>query len=354
MKSVTELVLDVQDRASIPLNDDDRWSTDAVVRAFNSVITEQVSPKLIGLGSDFQIIRRIYPLQSGGVVNYPTLVIPLPKRAYGRAIREIKFIAAGATLDRKNEINVTQTSLAEFDAFQNMNWASGSWSSPMVYISGDAIHLLGDPATYTGNLVVYYHLEISEIVNKTSELAEITNITFNSGTGVTTFVAAAGSEWQTFMPNPSTKLVDIYRKPTGTILRPDVTLSRISGTSYTTSELTANEVAELKAYQEGNFPVTVQSLDLLLLPAGQSQFSTIPYEFDSILVLETCSRILESLGDDQGLATVQAMLTKAYDSVAVSMGSRLSAQRKKVTDPRRLSTFQSSLRGRIRGGNYTI
>jgi hypothetical protein len=156
--------------------------------------------------------------------------------------------------------------------------------------------------------------------------------------------------------NPdAVKLVDLYRASSGTILRPNLVLTRTGPTTFTTTDLTANEVTEFSAYQEGGYPVAAyQTGDLLLLPAGQSQFSTIPYEFDSILVLETCSRIMESLGDAEGLGTVQAMLTKAYDSVAVSMGNRLSAQRKKVTDPRRMGIYQRSFGGRIRGGNYTI
>jgi len=333
MKSISELVLDTQDRISIPLGDEDRWNTTAIVRAINSVNTEQVAPLLLGEGSDFQLIRQVTPLHAGSVSLYPTLRIPIPRRAYGRALREIKYIPAGLPTDRKNERNVTQTSITEADAYQGNN-------TPMCYLDGDTIQIIGDATTYTGTFVIYYFLEISDMVNKTTQFATVTNITHATGTA--TFTATAGAEYTAdYQAISTTKLVDIFRASTGMILRPDVVLNRTGATTWTTTELSESEVGELKSYQFGGLPVAgPYTSELYLLPSGQSQFSNVPYEFDSIIVLETGSRVLESLGDVTGLQTIQAMLKKAYDSVSIAMGNRLSGQPKRVTDPRRLAQFQ--------------
>ena len=294
---------------------------------------------LLGDNGEFQIIRQLCPLQTNSVNNYPSLRIPIPRRAYGRAIREVKFIPNGATLDRKNERNVTQTSLPEADAYQNRNWTGNYMSAPMCYLDGDAIQIIGDPTAYVGTFVIYYFLEISDLVNKTSLFSTISNIVYSAGT--TTITAVSGADYDVYQPNSSTALVDLYRASTGMILKPDVSFTRTGTTTWTTTGLTEVEVGEFKAYQQGGFPSSVPfSKELYLIPAGQSQFTNVPYEFDSIVVLEASSRILESLGDMQGLETVQAMLKKAYDSVSLAMGNRLSGQRKRVTDPRRLAQFQ--------------
>lgn len=353
MKTVDHIIAEIQDRISLPITDEDRWNKAAVIRVMNSVCTEQIMPLLIGEGSDFNIVREIIPLTTNGVINYPTLRIPIPKRAYGRALREIKFIRTGATLERKNEQNVAQTSLAEADTYQNRNWTGSGFYTPMCYIEGDTIQMLGDPATINGNVVLYYHIEISDIVDRTTEFASITDISHSNG--VTTITATAGAEFTTFQGIGQTKLVDLYRWNSGAILKPDVALTRTGATTFTTSSLSADEATEFAGYQQAGMPVTAPySSDLYLLPASQSMFSTIPYEMDSVLALETSSRILESLGDTEGLSTVQSMLKKAYDSVSLALGNRLSSQYKRVTDQRRLGQFQRNRGYGIRNRNYPL
>lgn len=353
MKTVSDLILEIQDRISLPINTDDRWDRAAVIRTMNSVCTEQLMPLLIGEGSDFNIIREIRPLLSNGVINYPTLRLPIPKRAYGRALRELKFIRTGATLERRNEQNIAQTSLAEADTYQNRNWTGSGFYTPMCYIEGDTIQMLGDPATINGNVVLYYHIEISDMVDKTSEFASITDMTYSNGT--TTITASSGAEFDSFIGVGQTKLVDLYRWNSGAILDPDVKLTRTGTTTFTTTDLTEAEVTEFKGYQQAGMPVVAPyASDLYLLPAGQSMFSTIPYEMDSVLALETSCRILESLGDTEGLNVTQAMLKKAYDSVSLALGNRLSSQYKRVTDQRRLGQFQRNRGYGIRNRNYPL
>lgn len=340
MKSVDELIVSIQDRISLPITDEDRWSRAAVIRTANEVCQEQVMPKLIQEGGEYSVHRLVLPLQASGLPVFPNLRIPLPSRIYGRALREIKYISdqGNGTYNIWDEINVTQCSVAEADTYETSGY---NGRNPMVCVVNDHIRMLGNPTSTTGAIVLYYHLEISDIVDKTTEFASITNLSYSAG--VTTITATAGAEYTTFQANPSVKFVDIYRKSTGAILRPDVRLSRTGATSFTTTDLTENDVNELKTYQSGGTPVvSPYESELYLVPAGQCQFSTIPEAFDSILVLETCSRILESLGDVQGLGVVANMLKKAYDSITVSMGNRISGQQKKVVDNRSLASYRSN------------
>jgi hypothetical protein len=298
---------------------------------------EQVTPKLIMEGGEYLVHREVFPLQVGGQPKYPSLRIPMPRRCYGRALSEIKYVAdqGDGVFKQRDEINVTWCSVSEADAYETQGF---NFTNPMVCIMNDHVRLLGNPESATGALVFYYHLEPSDIVDKTTEFATVSNMAWVSGT--TTFTASAGAEYSVYQPDTTVKFVDIYRVSTGAILRPDVKLTR-SGSSYTTTDLSESDVAELKNYQNGGVPVVAPFVsEVYLLPANQSQFSTIPEAFDSILVLETSSRILESLGDTQGLEVVASMLKKAYDSISVSMGNRLSGQQKRVTDNRTIAAYQ--------------
>lgn len=342
MRSVSELILDIQDRISIPLDNEDRWNRSAVIRTMGLTIQEQVTPKLIMEGGDYLVHREILPLQVGGVLKYPNLRIPMPSRCYGRALREIKYIAnqGDGTFKQQDEINVTWCSVDEVDTYETQGF---NFNNPMVCIINDHVRLLGNPDSATGALVFYYHLSPSVIVDKTTQFASITNATRNSTTGVTTFTASVGTEYTDFQTISALKLIDLYRTNSGAILKPNVKMTRTGSTTFTTSDLTANEFTELANYQEGQYPVLPPyDVNLYIVPAGQCQYSTIPEAFDSILVLETSSRILESLGDAQGLEIVAAMLKKAYDSISVSMGNRLSGQQKRVTDNRGIAAFQRS------------
>lgn len=337
MRSVSDLIIDISDRISNPIENEDRWGRTAVIRAMNAVVQEQVTPKLIMEGGEYLVHREVLPLQVGGVLKYPNLHIPMPRRCYGRALREIKYISnqGNGTFRQQDEINVTWCSVSEVDAYETQGF---NFNNPMVCIINDYVRLLGNPESANGALVFYYHLEPSDIVDKTTEFATVSNIAWVAST--TTFTAAAGTEYAVYQPDLSVKFVDIYRASTGAILKPDVKLTR-NGTAYTTTDLSENDVAELKNYQNGGVPVAAPFVsEIYLLPASQSQYSTIPEAFDSILVLETSSRILESLGDAQGLEVVAAMLKKAYDSISVSMGNRLSGQQKRVTDNRTIAAYQ--------------
>jgi hypothetical protein len=46
------------------------------------------------------------------------------------------------------------------------------------------------------------------------------------------------------------------------------------------------------------------------------------------------------MGDIANLEIIEKMIKKAYDSVAISMGNRLSSQRKRVTDPNNIGMWQ--------------
>jgi hypothetical protein len=330
MKTIQDLILDVQDRISLPLDDDDRWSTTALVRAFNNALDDKLTPDLVSEGSNYLVHRDVIALKVNGVSVYPLNSVPLPVRAVGRALREVKYLPAGKT-KIEEELNCPAISLEEKDMFVESNDLYTS-EVPYVFIENDNLRLVG--GSPDGSIVFYYSLEPSTLENTSGKYATVTNWS-NS-----TITATAGAAWDTHQATGTTKFVDIYRKSTGAILKSNVRAVRSSNT-YTISGLSAEEIAQLQSNQSGGFPVSgPYESDLLLLPAAKSEFATIPYEFDQLLVLYVCERVLESLGDTDGLQVVMAKIKETRDSISRVTGNRLQGERRKLTDRRSLARIQ--------------
>lgn len=410
MKTIQELILGVQDRISLPLDDDDRWSTTALVRAFNAALDDKLTPDLVAEGSNYLVHRDVIPLTVNGSVVYPLNSIPINKRAVGRALREVKFLPAGKT-KIEDELNCPAISLEEKDMFSSESELYGS-SVPYVFLENDSLRLVG--GDLNGSIVMYYSLEPSFLLDPTTSVtpsvpvqyATVTDCqisvsltattTLNSNTlinpsinpttlniiagmpisgknipsgatvvsvtastivistnatatetGVTATIqknqilaTSAGTAWDTYQATGTTKFVDIYCKTTGAILKANVRVTR-SSTSYVIAGLSQDEINQIKAYQPGGFPVSgPYESELLLLPAGRSEFSTIPYEFDQLLILYVCERVLESLGDTEGLGVVMAKIKETRDSISRVTGNRLQGERRKLTDRRSIARIQ--------------
>ena len=338
MKSIQDLIEMVQDRISLPLDDEDRWSTAALIRAFNHALDDKLTPDLVAEGSNYLVHRDVVPLVVNGAPAFPLNSIPLPRRAVGRALREVKYLPSGKT-KIEDELNCPAISLEEKDMYVDSNDLYTS-DAPYVFIENDNLRIIGGEKT--GSVVFYYSLEPSTLVNTSGRYATITNWT------ETTITATSGAAWEAFYAS-GTKFVDIYRKSTGAILKSNVKVTK-SGTSYTGLELSADEIVQLKSNQAGPWPVSgPYESELVLLPAGESEFATIPYEFDQLLVLYVCERVLESIGDTEGLQVVMTKIRETKDSISRVTGNRLQGERRKLTDRRSIARIQ---RGHRSTRNY--
>lgn len=338
MKSIQDLIEDVQDRISLPLDDEDRWSTAALIRAFNNALDDKLTPDLVSEGSNYLVHRDVVPLVVNGAPAFPLNSIPLPRRAVGRALREVKYLPSGKT-KIEDELNCPAISLEEKDMYVDSNDLYTS-DAPYVFIENDNLRIIGGEKT--GSVVFYYSLEPSTLVNTNGRYATITNWT------ETTITAESGVAWEAFYAS-GTKFVDIYRKSTGAILKSNVKVTK-SGTSYTGLELSADEIVQLKSNQAGPWPVSgPYESELVLLPVGESEFATIPYEFDQLLVLYVCERVLESIGDTEGLQVVMTKIRETKDSISRVTGNRLQGERRKLTDRRSIARIQ---RGHRSTRNY--
>lgn len=340
MRSVSELVLAVQDRCSLPLLDGDRFDRAAVIRIMNEVLEEQVTPKIVTSSPEILTQRIVIPLKTNGQVNYPNRRVPVPARAYGRAVREVKYLGPGET-SRQAEVNITQTSLQEADILSTGITTYGNASSNIsCYFEGDTIVLSLDPDD-DGSLVIYYTAKPNTLVDNTGFLS-LTIEDFNTTAG---WFRVVQETFPSVVPPAFPSLLnagvyDIFRKSTGSIIVPQtvLTVSSISPNNLMTYTFSASEAQDVASY--GVPTSSTNPADVYITRAGITFYSTIPPEFDHILILETCIRIMESLGDAAMLEILASQLQKAYTSIANLTSNRLPGQRKRVTDNRSLAKQQ--------------
>jgi len=354
MKSIQDLILDIQDRISLPLDDEDRWSTAALVRTMNNVMDDKLTPDLVSEGSNFLVHRTVIELSSNNKSNFPLNSVPIPKRTVGRSVREIKYLPPNKT-KIEDEINCPAISLDEKDMY-SANTELTTNSYPYVFIENDAIRFIG--GDIKGSLVIYYHLEPSTLQYTSGEYATIIgwdkdDLIYNKNSN--TIYTTSTTTWTSYINTNEQKYVDIYCKTTGLIIKSNVKLTRgvtstsgsLTSTVNTISGLSIDEIEQIKTYQSGNFNgmytnqiTSPNDPELLLLPAGKSEFSTIPYEYDQLLVLYTCERVLESLGDTDGLSVIMEKIKETKESISRVTGNRLQGERRKLTDRRSIARIQ--------------
>lgn len=332
MKLVADLIADVKDRASIPA-DDERITDEIILKVLNQVLDEHIYPDLLKISEEFNVVKKLVNLAaSDGTAAFPGQVIPLPRRAYGRVLREVKYYDGSDNL-----YNIPYISLQDEDRF--LKGISYGAIPIGFYFIGDAIKLIGPNINLlnVGKLVLHYVIEPNTLVNTSTKYAPVLDATYSSG--IFSFVSDVNistlyPEMSSYCPSSSTKLFDLYRKSSGAMLAADLSLTRQTNT-FSTDQLSASNILDIENFQEGGFPVAdPYDPDLILIPAAQSQYSTIPYEMDNLLVQIAVGRILDMIGDTEGLRVNDTRVKTLYDSVTSALGNRIRGESKKIVNRR--------------------
>lgn len=335
MKQVSELIQDVKDRASIPA-EDERITDEIILRVLNQVMSEHIYPDLLKISEEFNVVKKLVNLAaSDGTAAFPGQVIPLPRRAYGRVLREIKYYDGSDNL-----YNIPYISLQDEDRF--LKGISYGAIPIGFYFIGDAIKLIGPNINLlnVGKLVLHYVIEPNTLVNETTEYAPVLDLSYSSGTfnfTTDTNLSSLYPQISTYCPDTSTKLFDLYRRSSGSLLAADLVLERDANV-FSSTQLVAANVADIGNFQEGGYPVDmiagIYEPDMVLIPAERSQFSTIPYEMDNLLVQIAVGRILDMIGDTEGLRVNDTRVKALYESVTSALGSRIRGESKKIVNRR--------------------
>lgn len=332
MKLVAELIEDVKTRASIP-SEDERISDAVILRVLNQVLDEHIYPSLLKISEEFNVVKKLVNLATDtGTAAFPGQVIPLPRRAYGRILREVKYYDGSDNL-----YNIPYISLQDEDRF--LKGISYGAIPIGFYFIGDAIKLIGPNINLlnVGKLVLHYVIEPSTLVNTSTKYAPVLDATYSSS--LFNFVSDVNistnyPQMDSWCGSSHTELFDLYRKSSGSLLAADLVLTRQTNT-FSTDQLVAANILDIENFQEGGFPVSnPYDPDLILIPAGETQFSTIPYEMDNLLVQIAVGRILDMIGDTEGLRVNDTRVKALYDSVTSALGNRIRGESKRVVNRR--------------------
>lgn len=344
-RTVAEMVSAIEVRAGLPANRD-RFLTSDLIPLMKQELQETVVPFMYSLVEEFFVVSKTEDmLDDTGNPRFPELLVPVPRRSYARGIRDIQFINTGSVRTNIPEISPEDIDIFLMPSLANFTTPAG------FFFQNDSIKLIGTESTINGSIIFTFYLKVPTVTSDTTRQVPITNIAWNSTTNVAEFTVTSTGAAAEFLSG--TGLFDLYRVSAGSYNKIDlvcVVTGSGSTRTFTTDSLNENETVNLISSQEGGFPVaTPYTSDFILVPQDVNPYIPIPDELDNFLISAVCGRILESLGDVEGLAVNNGVLKRIQDNMAKIYGDRAVGESKKAVNRRGVYNFMRRrfLKGRI-------
>jgi hypothetical protein len=322
--TTNEMLRSIKRRALVPDNQNTFTDQD-FIELMNEEMMIGIVPSILQTKEEYFIYKQVAPIVSNKS-NYP-----IPERALANKLREISFID---NINNPNQNEYELTQIAIDDRYTSLSGAGSSDFSGFrrFYVQGSDIIL--HPAvgsTVYGGLAFYYYLRPNSLV-KDSEVGRVSNI--NRETGVITF-SELPCEFTKFAKGSNNELVRydfIKAKSPHNILKIDLTIESINATAKT---VTMNP-AEI--------PLDLESGDFFAF-AGQSCVPNIPTELHAILAHRVAQRVLEAIGDTEGLNNATNKLAEMESKLATMLDNRVEGAPRKVVNR---SLMMGSARNRRR------
>jgi hypothetical protein len=246
-----------------------------------------VVPLLMSLRQEYFVTSYTQAVTSG-VSTYP-----IPSRSVARTLRELKYVLTGA---RKQ--NLAQIALEDTQLWPNDGTVSG------YHFKGDKIVLVGVPNVSTSSLEIWYYLQPSKLV-KLSEAAKVVSVAAD--------VVTVESVPSTFAAGV---IVDFVQGISGNSnLGMDLAITSVAGTQVT--------------FGAGVVPTDLVAGDYIAL-AGQTPVVQIPTEGVPYLTTKTCVRILNAIGDFEGMAKLEELASQQEKTLKIITEPRNSGENEKV------------------------
>jgi hypothetical protein len=261
---------------------------DALLLMGDEASQSYVVPLLLSLRQEY-FVTSVTQAVTSGVSSYS-----IPTRSIARTLRELKYVELG---DRKNN-------LAQIAIEDTQLWANGTGVVTGYHFKGDKIVLVDVPNVTTASLEIWYYLQPSKLV-KLSEAARVVSV---AGDVVTVTSVPA-----TFAANV---VADFVEGVSGnSILGMDASITSVAGTQVT--------------FGAGVVPLTLVAGDYIAL-AGQTPVVQIPVEATPYLATKTCVRILNSIGDFEGMAKLEELASQQEKTLKIITEPRNTGENAKV------------------------
>lgn len=250
-----------------------------------------MAPIVRNASSEFWVAHTDQAIVSG------TASYRIPARAMGGSLRDVTFVN-----DSGSEVSLPQLPMEEAIRFRNSS--SGWWQSGMAFfMEGDKITLLPSPTQAAGYLRMYYVRRPNRLV-AVSAAATITSVASNVYT-------ASGGVPSTMSTTTALDLVDA--SPNFDWLTVDNTPTGKTGTTITFASAVSEAVAG----------------DYICL-ANESCVLQLPVELQPILVNAVVVRVLEALGDREGMVAAELKLQRQSEVIVSLLTPRVQGEAPRI------------------------
>lgn len=282
----TTLLDQIKARALIPTDQTTYTDADLLELATDEMYST-ILPMIMRTRNEF------YVTSSDHSITSSSRSIDIPYRAIGLAVRDVVKVSGD------DEYDMPMISPENKDLFTGTNGYG-------FYVKGNKLIVTG---TWSGTVRLYYYQRPGSLT-ETSNARQITAI--DTGTNTIT-VASVPTDWTT-----STVIDLVDYRPGFDTLSSDLTISSISGTDIVLPSLPDGLAV--------NDWITV---------AETSPVAQIPAEFHPYLAQLVAVKVLEGVGDFEGMQAAQSKLEQLERSALTMISPRIKGEPKKVVGHRR-------------------
>lgn len=311
--TTTALLKSIKRRAMVPDNQNTFTDQD-FIDIMNEEMMIGIVPSVLQTKEEYFIFRQLVPLVAHKS-NYP-----IPERALANKIREICY-RDSVSKASGNEYEMTQIAIDDrYTGLSNGTGSSDFTGFRRFYVMGSDVVLHPDvgPSPY-GSLAFYFYLRPNSLV-KDSQVATITGI--NRTTGEIT-LSSLPSNYSVYVANTNNTVITTFdfvkaRSPHN-ILDIDIPITALNSTTKTITLPTTS------------IPLDLEIGDFMPL-SGQTCVPNIPTELHMVLAQRAAQRVLEAIGDTEGLNNASAKIADMEAKLSTMLDNRVEGSPRKVVN----------------------
>ena len=315
-----DLIKSIKSRCLVPTNQNTFTEQD-----FLDFATEEMNmaivPLVLQANQDYYLISEDIPIVQGQTAY------DIPYRAIGNKVRDV--VIADYSGSNNNLRELFRINIGDLSAYSG-SYGDGTVGSSAFYVANNQIVLV-DPQANAGSVLRFtYYLRPNSLVPN-DQVGVVESVDFN--TGIITLSSYPEVFSQTASLNQP--LDFIQQKSPHKILSYDV--PGFTSTNSTLKTITMNPA---------DIPTTLASGDRVAF-ATQTDIPQIPSDMHVLLAHRVATRILEAIGDNEGLQNANQKLAELQQNASSLIHNRTEEAPKKVTNFR--GTLRSGLvRNRLR------
>jgi hypothetical protein len=307
------LLKSIKRRAMIPDNQNTFTDQD-LIDLMNEEMMIGLVPSVLQTKEEYFIFKQVVPLVSNKS-NYP-----VPERALANKLREICYKDI-PTKTGGNEYEMTQIAIDDrYTGLSNGTGSSDFTGFRRFYMLGSDVilHPSVGPSPY-GGLAFYFYLRPNSIV-KENLVTSITSIDRTTGDITLSAIPSNYSVYVSGTNNTVLTTFDFVKaKSPHNILDIDITINSINATS------------KIVNVNVDSIPKDLEIGDYLTL-AGQTIIPNIPTELHMVLAQRVAQRVLEALGDTEGLNNASVKVAEMENKLSSMMDNRVEGSPRKVVN----------------------